>query len=101
LGVSFGVRRAKKMLLHVDSRKRITIPKDANLRPGDAVELEILPDGRLVLVPVATIPKHQLWAWTPENRKAVSDSLKDPRPSMVVETKEEAEAIAGRWAGED
>lgn len=89
------------MLLHVDSRKRITIPNDANLRPGDTVELEILPDGRLVLVPVATIPKHQLWAWTPENRKAVSDSLSDPRPSIVLESKEEAETLAKRWDGED
>ncbi len=89
------------MLLHVDSRKRITIPNDANLRPGDTVELEILPDGRLVLVPMATIPKHQLWAWTPENRKAVSDSLRDSRPSIVVESKEDAEALAKRWDGED
>jgi len=89
------------MLLRVDSRKRITIPNDANLRPGDTVELEILPDGRLVLVPVATIPKHQLWAWTPENRKAVSDSLRDPRPSIVLESKEEAESLAKRWDGED
>lgn len=89
------------MLLHVDSRKRITIPNDANLRPGDTVELEILPDGRLVLVPVATIPKHQLWAWASENRKAVSDSLRDPRPSIVLESKEDAEALAKRWDGED
>lgn len=89
------------MLLHVDSRKRITIPKEANVKPGDTMELEVLPDGRLVLVPVATIPKHQLWAWTPENRKAVSESLKDPRPSIVVDTKENAEALAKRWAGED
>ena len=62
------------MLLHVDSRKRITIPKDANIKPGDTLEMEILPDGRLVLMPVATIPKHQLWAWTPEVRRAVSES---------------------------
>ena len=55
------------MLLHVDSRKRITIPNDANLRPRDTVELEIDPDGCLVLVPVATIPKHQLGAWTPRS----------------------------------
>lgn len=89
------------MLLHVDSRKRITIPKEANIKPGDAVELEVLPDGRLVLVPVATIPKHQIWAWTPENRKAVSDSLKDPRPSITVETRDEAEEVAKRWTGED
>lgn len=89
------------MLLHVDSRKRITIPNEANLRQGDTVELEILPDGRLILVPVATIPKHQLWAWTPENRRAVSDSLRDPRPSIVLESKEEAEALAKRWDGED
>ena len=89
------------MLLHIDSRKRITIPKEANLNPGDTVELEVLPDGRLVLVPVATIPKHQLWAWIPENRKAVIDSLKDSRPSIVVETKEEAETLGEQWAGED
>ena len=89
------------MLLHVDSRKRITIPKEANIKPGDAVELEVLPDGRLILVPVATIPKHQLWAWTSESRKAVADSLKDPRPSLTIETKDEAEEVAKRWAGED
>jgi len=89
------------MLLHVDSRKRITIPKEANVKPGDTMELEVLPDGRLVLVPVTAIPKHQLWAWTPENRNAVVESLKDLRPSIVVETKEDAEALAKRWAGED
>jgi bifunctional DNA-binding transcriptional regulator/antitoxin component of YhaV-PrlF toxin-antitoxin module len=101
MGISFWGEEGNKMLLHVDSRKRITIPKDANLRPGDTVELEILPDGRLVLMPVATIPKHQLWAWTPEVRRTVSESLKDPRPSIVVESKEEAEALARRWASED
>ena len=89
------------MLLHVDSRKRITIPKEAKVKSGDALDLEILPDGRLVLVPVAVIPKHQLWAWTTENREAVTDSLKDPRPSITVETKDEAEEVAKRWAGED
>jgi AbrB family looped-hinge helix DNA binding protein len=87
------------MLLRVDSRKRVTIPKEANLKPGDTVELEVLPDGRLVLVPVAVIPKHQLWAWTPESRKAVSESLRDPRPSIVVQTAEDAEKVAKRWTG--
>jgi len=89
------------MLLHVDSRKRITIPKEAKVKSGDALDLEILPDGRLVLVPVAVIPKHQLWAWTPESRKAVSESLKDPRPSIVVESEKDAKAVARRWTGED
>lgn len=52
-------------------------------------------------MPYYPIPKHQLWAWAPEIRKAVSDSLKDPRPSIVVESKKEAEALAKRWAGEE
>jgi bifunctional DNA-binding transcriptional regulator/antitoxin component of YhaV-PrlF toxin-antitoxin module len=101
MGISSGNKEGNKMLLHVDSRKRITIPKGANLKPGDTVELEILSDGRLVLMPVTTIPKHQLWAWTPEVRRAVSESLRDPSPSIVVESKEEAEALAKRWTSED
>lgn len=51
-------------------------------------------------MPVATIPKPQLWAWTPETRAAAAESLADPRPSRVVETQEDADEIAGRWEDE-
>ena len=89
------------MLIQTDARRRITIPPKAGVKPGDTLDLEILPDGRMLLVPVATIPRHQLWAWAPEARAAAAESLADQRPSTVVETAHAAEAIAGRWEDED
>jgi bifunctional DNA-binding transcriptional regulator/antitoxin component of YhaV-PrlF toxin-antitoxin module len=88
------------MLLQTDTRRRITIPPKSGIKPGDTVELEVLPDGRILLVPMATIPRHQLWAWTRKNRKAVADSLADPRPSIVVETSNDAESLEKRWTRE-
>ena len=88
------------MLLQADARRRITIPPNLGVKPGDTLELETLPDGRLVLVPVEPIPKHQLWAWEPETRRAVEASLKDERPSLVVGTPDEAEGIAAEWERE-
>jgi len=89
------------MLLKTDERRRITIPPDSGIKPGDAVEMEVLPDGRIMLVPMLVIPRHQAWAWTPECRQAVADSLTDPRPSIVIETPGEARKLAKRWAVED
>jgi bifunctional DNA-binding transcriptional regulator/antitoxin component of YhaV-PrlF toxin-antitoxin module len=88
------------MLLQADARRRITIPPNLGVKPGDTLELEMLPDGRLVLVPVEPIPKHQLWAWEPEARRAVETSLKDERPSIVVETPEGADDVAADWERE-
>lgn len=88
------------MLVQTDSRRRITLPSNLGIKPGDAVDLEVLDDGRILLVPVEPIPKHQLWAWTVENKTAIAASLADPRPSTVVETAADAEATAKRWSGE-
>jgi len=54
-----------------------------------------------MLIPVEPIPKHQLWAWTTEAKAAIAASLADPRPSTVVETREQADETAKRWSGED
>ncbi len=89
------------MLVQTDSRRRITLPSGAGIKPGDAVEIEVLEDGRIMLIPVEPIPKHQLWAWTAETKQKVSESLTDPRPSRAIETEKDAEDVAKRWAGED
>lgn len=89
------------MLMQTDSRRRITLPPTLGIKPGDALELEVLEDGRIILIPVEAIPRHQLWAWTAEAKEAISASLADPRPSVVVGAAKEAEVIAKRWAGED
>lgn len=88
------------MLLQTDGRRRITLPADVGIKPGDALDLEVLEDGRILLIPVEPVPRHQLWAWTAESKAAISASLADERPSQVVESAEDADAIAKRWSSE-
>jgi hypothetical protein len=89
------------MLLQTDSRRRITLPPMVGIKPGDAIDLEILDDGRIMLIPIEPVPKHQLWAWTAEAKQAISTSLSDPRPSTMVESAEDAAKLASRWTGEN
>lgn len=89
------------MLLQADSRRRITLPPSIGLKPGDTIDLEVLDDGRILLVPVVPVPCHQLWAWTADSKEAIIASLADPRPSAVVETPEQAAAVTSRWVDED
>ncbi|MEW6218028.1 MAG: AbrB/MazE/SpoVT family DNA-binding domain-containing protein [Thermodesulfobacteriota bacterium] len=89
------------MLVQTDARRRITLPPNVGIKPGDALEMEVLEDGRILLVPVEPVPRHQLWAWTAEAKEAIAVSLNDPRPSAVIATAGEAKAAAKRWAGED
>ncbi|NCD35426.1 MAG: AbrB/MazE/SpoVT family DNA-binding domain-containing protein [Spartobacteria bacterium] len=89
------------MLTQTDSRRRITLPPSTGIKPGEVVEIEVLEDGRILLIPVETIPRHQLWAWTAESKQAITRSLEDPRPSEIVESADEASSTAKRWADED
>lgn len=89
------------MLVQTDARRRITLPSSLSIQPGDALQLEVLEDGRIMLIPVEPIPRHQLWAWTAETKDAISNSLTDPRPSITVKSAKDAESVAKRWAGED
>ena len=54
-----------------------------------------------MLIPVETIPRHQLWAWTADSKQAIVRSLEDTRPSEVVETAAATRDLAKRWADED
>lgn len=89
------------MLLQTDTRRRITLPSTIGIKPGDAIDLEILEDGRIMLIPIQPVPKHQLWAWTSDAKQAISESLADPRPAIEVNTAEQAADVAKRWAGEN
>ena len=89
------------MLTQTDSRRRITLPPATGIKPGDTVEIEVLEDGRILLIPVEPVPRHQLWAWTAESKEAITRSLTDTRPSEKIETEEEADQVAKRWSGED
>ena len=89
------------MLIQTDSRRRITLPLTLGIKPGDAIDLEVLEDGRIILVPIEAVPRHQLWAWTTETKDAITRSLTDPRPSVEVKTVRQADKVGKRWAGED
>lgn len=89
------------MLVQTDTRRRITLPPTAGIKPGDTVEIEVLEDGRIMLIPIEAVPKHQLWAWTAESKESISLSLADPRPSTVVTTDVEAKTTAKRWTDAD
>ena len=39
--------------------------------------MEALPDGTFRLIPVALIPKHQLWAWRPDIQANVAKASKE------------------------
>ena len=88
------------MLVQTDSRRRITLPPAVGINPGDAIDLEILEDGRIMLIPVEPVPKHQLWAWTAESKQAITASLTDPRQSTVISSAEDAQCVANRWSSE-
>lgn len=89
------------MLIQTDARRRITLPPSLGIQPGDAIDLEVLEDGRIMLIPVEAVPKHQMWAWTAESKDAIAASLADPRPSIEVETPEQVADQVKRWADAD
>ena len=89
------------MLTQTDSRRRVTLPPSFGIKPGDAIDIEMLEDGRIMLIPVEPVPRHQLWAWTAEAKAAIIASLDDARPSTVVETATQAADIAAKWTHED
>ncbi len=86
------------MLIQTDARRRITLPPSLGIQPGDAIDLEILEDGRIILIPVESVPKHQMWAWTAESKQSIVASLTDSHPSIEAKTPEQVDAIAKKWA---
>jgi len=89
------------MLIQADARRRVTLPPSLGIEPGDAIELEVLKDGRILLIPIEAVPKHQLWAWTAESKQTISASLRDPRPARVIDTPAQANELAKRWVDAD
>ena len=77
-----------------DARRRITLPANAGIKPGDPMKVELLDDGSVLIVPIVAIPKNQIWAWKPEIRERVAAALSDPRPSREIHAREDLDALA-------
>jgi hypothetical protein len=77
-----------------DARRRITLPPNAGIKPGDPMTVEVLEDGSILIVPIVAIPRSQLWAWAPKVLDRVAASMADPRPSRQINSKEDLNALA-------
>jgi hypothetical protein len=80
-------------LLHVDARKRITLPNETHIESGEDLELEVLADGRMILTPIVRIPKHQLWLRDPEIDRMLHDYLADPAPRIDLSEPGKLESV--------
>jgi hypothetical protein len=72
------------MLQLADSRRRFVMPKEAAIGPNDPADVEVLPDGRVVISPVRTIPIHESWALTAESIARTSAALEDYKTGRVI-----------------
>ena len=75
------------MLQIADGRRRFVMPKDAAIGPNDPADVEVLPDGRVMISPVRVIPVHEAWAVTPESTAQTEASLKDHRAGRTIGVK--------------
>jgi hypothetical protein len=65
------------ILITPDVRRRVTFPALPGIEPNQTLELVPDMDGSYRLVPIVTIPKNQLWAWTPNVMAATAAALNE------------------------
>jgi len=75
-------------LVKLRSRAQITLPKEAvkilKLKEGDNLSIEV-DNGKVIITPVAVIPKDELWAWSPEMRSALEKSKLEAKQNNLKE----------------
>lgn len=64
------------MIIDLKQKSQVTIPKKIveklSLKIGDKIDIEEK-DGRLILTPVAIVPKDQAWFYSPEWQKGEAE----------------------------
>jgi len=58
--------------------------KTLNLKEGDNLSVEVA-DGKVIITPVAVIPRDELWAWSPKMRSAIEQSRVEVRKGKLKE----------------
>ena len=76
------------ILITPDTRRRVTFPALPGIEPNQALEIIPEQDGSYRLVPIVTIPKNQLWAWTPEAMAKTAKALKEHSEGKSVSVDE-------------
>lgn len=72
------------ILITPDARRRVTFPALPGIEPNQALEVVPELDGSYRLVPIVTIPRNQLWAWTPEAMARTAQGLQEHREGHSV-----------------
>lgn len=72
------------ILITPDARRRVTFPALPGIEPNQVLELVPELDGSYRLVPVVTIPRNQLWAWTPEAMSRTARALQEHQGGQTV-----------------
>jgi hypothetical protein len=62
------------------------MPKDAAIKANEPADVEVLPDGRVMISPVKVIRLHEAWALTPESMAQTEASLKDYKAGKTLGT---------------
>ncbi|MBS4023617.1 MAG: AbrB/MazE/SpoVT family DNA-binding domain-containing protein [Dethiobacter sp.] len=90
-------------LTKLRNRSQVTLPKEVvkalNLKIGDDLKVEVK-SGRVVITPIAVIPKEELWAWKPEIREAIIEGQKEARTGKLKAYESLDEMFAG-WDDEE
>lgn len=72
--------------IRLGAKRQLTLPRRAlaklQLREGDYLELRVAGD-HIALVPLAMIPRDQLWYWTPEWQAGERQADEDIRAGRV------------------
>lgn len=91
------------LLTKLRNRSQVTLPievvKALNLKIGDDLKVEV-ESGRVVITPVAVIPKDELWAWKPEIREAIYEGRKEARTGKL-NVYESLDELFAEWDEED
>ena len=90
-------RAAKTTRIRVGAKRQLTLPRHAlaklRLREGDFLEIRVEND-RIELIPLAMIPRDQLWYWTPEWQAMEREADESLHKGRYKEYKSMKEAIA-------
>jgi bifunctional DNA-binding transcriptional regulator/antitoxin component of YhaV-PrlF toxin-antitoxin module len=67
--------KKEQIILKVDSKNRITLPKKISDNVGKLVQIYIK-NGQIILEPLQTIPQDQAWLFEPKNKEVLADLKK-------------------------
>ena len=74
------------MLQMADNRRRFVMPKEAAIGANEPADVEVLPDGRVIISPVKVILLHETWALTPESTVQTDAAMKDYKAGRTIGT---------------